>query len=93
MSSSSTLDFFTSAIKNTYDETVDYWSKDGSVSDAVDTVVWTAQNTGTVAEATSKGIEKSANELGNAIKYDAFKVIGIALLFLYLYNRFIKGGK
>lgn len=90
---SSVIDYFTSGISDTYNETVDYWSKENSVADAVDVVVWSANNTDTVVEATKKGINKSTQELKVAVKQDTNKMLLIGAIALGTYFYFKKGGK
>ncbi len=89
---SSIIDYFTSGISNTYNQTVDYWSKEDSAFDAVDTVVWSVQNTDTVAEAASQGIDNSVKEFKRAAQQDAYKLAGIVVIALGSYMYLNKKG-
>ena len=94
MSSSSIVDYFTSGLGDTYQETVEYWSKDNSIADSFDALTWSVQNPTIVKEATVKGVEKSLDELGTAVQQDTNKIIFFVVLgvgtYLYIKN---KGGK
>ena len=90
---SSVADFFGNAIKDTYNETVDYWSKDNSIADSVDVLTWSAQNTDVVADATMSGIGESIDELETAVIQDSVKLAALIAVVLYVYHRFIKGGE
>ena len=87
---SAVVDYLYQGAVDTYNETVDFWAKDGSIADAADTVVWSVENPDVVATATKKGIEKSANEFGNAVKKDTYKLLIIAAGIIGAYYYFTK---
>lgn len=87
---SSVIDYFTSGIGDTWDETINYWTKENAVSDAVDTVVWSVENPDIVAEATKKGIKKSADELSTAVSQDTYKLLILLAAGGMIYFSFFK---
>ncbi len=91
--SSSIIDYFTGGISDTYTQTVDYWSKDNSIADAVSVVSWSVQNPTIVKDATLKGVDNSLNELGTAVNQDTNKIIILAVLAAAAYIYLTKGGK
>ena len=90
---SSILNYFIDGVSETYNETVEYWSKDDSLSDAVDAVSWSLDNTDTVIEATEQGIDKSVDEFNTAVSQDSNKLLIILGSLATLYYFYKKGGK
>ncbi len=89
---SSVIDYLYDGVVDTYEETIDYWSKDESVSDAIDVIEWSVENPKIVKDATIDGIKESSHGLKNAINQDFNKLIitVLAAAAIYIY---VKGGK
>ena len=93
--SSSVANFFVDAVSNTYNETVEFWSEEGSINNGIDAVVWSAENPEVVAVATAKGVNKGAQELQSALMYDAFKMLVIVSVVYFIFIKVtgaMKGG-
>ena len=90
---SSIVDYFTSGIKDTYNQTVDFWSSDNKLSRTVDAVSFTIDNPQLMVDTAKKDFKKSMNELDTAVTQDRNKMIIIVALAGSAYYYFQKGGK
>ena len=90
---SSIVDYFTSGIKDTYNQTVDFWSSDNKLSRTVDAVSFTIDNPQLMVDTAKKDFKKSMNELDTAVTQDRNKMIIIFAFAAAAYYYFQKGGR
>ncbi len=90
---SSIVDYFTSGIKDTYKQTVDFWSSDNKLSRTVDAVSFTIDNPQLMVDTAKKDFNKSVSELNTAVTQDRNKMIILVALAGTAYYYFQKGGK
>lgn len=83
---SSILNYVSDGISNTYNETVNFWGEDGSIANGADAVIWSASNPDKVAQATKKGIVKSADEFKDAVISDSIKLVFIVGVLFFVYK-------
>jgi len=88
---SEVVDYIYDGIVNTYNQTVEYWSRDDSFSDAADTIKWSFENPDIVSSATKDGITKTADELSRAADHDKNRLILLGIIAAVIYFQVKKG--
>lgn len=79
---------------DTYDETVDFWTRDHPLDDAADAFKFAADNPKLFAQTAKERWSETVNQAEEAVAKDTYKlaIIGGIGLFIY-WKYFYKGGK
>lgn len=91
---SSTWEFIKQYASDTYDETVDFWTRDHPIDDAIDAFKFAAENPKLFAQTAKERWSGTVAQAEEATKKDTYKLIILGGIGLFVYwELFVKRGR